>query len=286
MKERKIGVALYERKDGKKICPICSKKVALRSSMARHLKIHSGKKNAICEKCPAKFYDNPSLKKHMNRSHIECNVCKKFYGTPKALEDHMNIHTGRTPYRCPFCGVGFTGKVLCNEHKRKEHFEEFGLLKCKYCPKRFNRYNGPNLKEHQETHTAAERSEVMRILQRKRSRRPKIVDSLSSTFTCDVCDEKFTSGMELMTHLMKHQEAEEAQGEAPSSGEMSNKQNDKTESPSSGEMSNKQNDKTESPSRGEMSNKQNDKTESPSIGETNKNTALSSSGEKKTSPLL
>lgn len=59
------------------------------------------------------------------------------------LQEHMNSHTGETPYKCAECGKEFREKVHLRQHKWTHSKEKFC---CPYCGNNFSRKG--NMKEH------------------------------------------------------------------------------------------------------------------------------------------
>ncbi|PBK90349.1 hypothetical protein ARMGADRAFT_296456 [Armillaria gallica] len=49
-----------------------------------------------------------------------CTVCNKRFSRPSSLRIHVNMHTGATPFRCPFpgCGRGFNVNSNMRRHYR------------------------------------------------------------------------------------------------------------------------------------------------------------------------
>lgn len=59
------------------------------------------------------------------------------------LQEHMNAHTGETPYKCQVCGREFREKVHLRQHKWTHSTEKF---LCPVCGNHFNRKG--NMTEH------------------------------------------------------------------------------------------------------------------------------------------
>ena len=66
--------------------------------------------------CKSGFKSKKALNEHIISNHCnsmahECEVCHKFLSTKQGLKEHMNIHTGDRPYKCPFVGCSESFKL-------------------------------------------------------------------------------------------------------------------------------------------------------------------------------
>ena len=73
------------------------------------------------------MYDSYNLKMHMN-THLEehlrpykCPICNKAFVREVYLKDHMNIHTGKKPHKCRYCGRTFADRGNTRMHERTAH---------------------------------------------------------------------------------------------------------------------------------------------------------------------
>ena len=83
--------------------------------------------NATCAECGwsgAKRH----LKRHMGMAHsaidkrtFKCTLCPKSFMASHLLNDHMNVHTGEKPHKCPVCGQGFASKPTMLGHHKSVH---------------------------------------------------------------------------------------------------------------------------------------------------------------------
>ncbi|CAL8274071.1 unnamed protein product [Lota lota] len=110
-------VNLVHRKGRTKVCPHpgCGKKFYLSNHLHRHMIIHSGVRDFICETCGKSF----KRKNH--------------------LEVHRRTHTGETPLQCEVCGYQCRQRASLNWHMKKHRTEEQYRFTCQHCGKRFEK---------------------------------------------------------------------------------------------------------------------------------------------------
>lgn len=110
-------VNLVHRKGRTKVCPHpgCGKKFYLSNHLQRHMIIHSGIRDFICETCGKSF----KRKNH--------------------LEVHRRTHTGETPLQCEICGYQCRQRASLNWHMKKHTSEAQFSFTCEFCEKRFEK---------------------------------------------------------------------------------------------------------------------------------------------------
>ncbi|XP_037331667.2 zinc finger protein 653 [Pungitius pungitius] len=110
-------VNLVHRKGRTKVCPHpgCGKKFYLSNHLHRHMIIHSGVRDFICETCGKSF----KRKNH--------------------LEVHRRTHTGETPLQCEICGYQCRQRASLNWHMKKHTSEALYNFTCEFCDKRFEK---------------------------------------------------------------------------------------------------------------------------------------------------
>ncbi|XP_077474182.1 zinc finger protein 653 [Stigmatopora argus] len=128
-------VNLVHRKGRTKVCPHpgCGKKFYLSNHLHRHMIIHSGVRNFICETCGKSF----KRKNH--------------------LEVHRRTHTGETPLQCEICGYQCRQRASLNWHMKKHTSEAHYNYTCEFCDKRFEKLDSVKfhkLKSHPEKLTS------------------------------------------------------------------------------------------------------------------------------------
>ncbi|XP_027878271.1 zinc finger protein 653 [Xiphophorus couchianus] len=124
-------VNLVHRKGRTKVCPHpgCGKKFYLSNHLHRHMIIHSGVRDFICETCGKSF----KRKNH--------------------LEVHRRTHTGETPLQCEICGYQCRQRASLNWHMKKHTPEALYNFTCEFCDKRFEKLDSVKfhkLKSHPE----------------------------------------------------------------------------------------------------------------------------------------
>ncbi|XP_034046698.1 zinc finger protein 653 isoform X2 [Thalassophryne amazonica] len=125
-------VNLVHRKGRTKVCPHpgCGKKFYLSNHLHRHMIIHSGIRDFICETCGKSF----KRKNH--------------------LEVHRRTHTGETPLQCEICGYQCRQRASLNWHMKKHTSEAHYNFTCEFCGKKFEKLESVKfhkLKSHPDT---------------------------------------------------------------------------------------------------------------------------------------
>jgi uncharacterized C2H2 Zn-finger protein len=52
---------------------------------------------------------------------FKCETCNITLYDKDRYEDHLNYHTGVTPFQCPLCDFATWGRVSLNSHTKKVH---------------------------------------------------------------------------------------------------------------------------------------------------------------------
>ncbi|XP_053573831.1 zinc finger protein 653 isoform X1 [Bombina bombina] len=110
-------VNLIHRKGRTKVCtePGCGKRFYVSNHLRRHMIIHTGLREFICETCGKSF----KRKNH--------------------LEVHRRTHTGETPLQCEVCGYQCRQRSSLNWHMKKHRAEVNFNFSCEYCGKPFEK---------------------------------------------------------------------------------------------------------------------------------------------------
>ncbi|KAM9313321.1 zinc finger protein 653 [Gastrophryne carolinensis] len=113
----KNHISLIHRKGRTKVCPEagCGKKFYLSNHLRRHMIIHTGIREFICETCGKSF---------KRKSHLEV---------------HRRTHTGETPLQCEVCGYQCRQRASLNWHMKKHGSSIQYNFSCEQCGKLFEK---------------------------------------------------------------------------------------------------------------------------------------------------
>ncbi|XP_066548201.1 zinc finger protein 692 [Amia ocellicauda] len=95
--------------------PTCGKSFNFKKHLKEHEKLHSNKRDYICE------------------------FCARAFRTSSNLIIHRRIHTGEKPLQCEVCGFTCRQKASLNWHMRKHNAESAYQFPCEICGKRFEK---------------------------------------------------------------------------------------------------------------------------------------------------
>ncbi|XP_052766885.1 zinc finger protein 16-like [Mya arenaria] len=130
---------------------------------------------SLCEKVVAQCF----FAKHqrLHDGHF-CEVCHKEFSTSSRLRDHMNVHSGITPFTCSICSRKFSKRSSLTQHYR--YHRDHHSFKCSYCSKYFNSKYACSV--HERLHTG------------------------ENPFRCTVpgCDKTYPQKIQLKLHLCSH----------------------------------------------------------------------------------
>ena len=142
------------RSNGKVTCEFCAKQFN-KDYIEMHIKVNHGDHRIPCSEpgCDFVIKHPDAVRLHMRQSHqnttcaecgwsggknnfrrhvmmahsaidkrtFKCKLCPKSFMGSHLLKDHMNIHTGEKPHKCPVCGQGFASKATMLGHHRAVH---------------------------------------------------------------------------------------------------------------------------------------------------------------------
>ncbi|KAK6635186.1 hypothetical protein RUM44_000437 [Polyplax serrata] len=178
-------------------CRFCTHQLTTLSSLSIHESTHSQVKPFLCDTCGKSFKHANNLRCHarthlnVKKKHI-CRICSKGFLSNFFLQEHMNSHTGSTPYKCGQCGKEFREKVHLRQHKWTHSNEKFI---CPICGNSFSRKG--NMNEH-----------IKKFHQSNSITKETLINELKfpETFTCSICNINFAKEPLLRNHMKIHPE--------------------------------------------------------------------------------
>ena len=116
--KNKIGLSVHTKKahcksikkwkdhENKYSCEFCDFKTAYLRSLHSHRHLHTGRKPFQCKLCPHRSAKRSNLNAHIKMVHEKkvyaCMLggCLQTFKKKYLFDQHMNLHSGRTPYKC------------------------------------------------------------------------------------------------------------------------------------------------------------------------------------------
>ncbi|XP_018610651.2 histone H4 transcription factor [Scleropages formosus] len=184
-----------------------------RFKLREHLRSHTQEKVVACPICGGMFANNTKFFDHIRRQtaiegqRFQCSHCSKRFATERLLRDHMRNHVNH--YKCPLCDMTCPSPSSLRNHIKFRHSNE-KPYRCEYCE--YSCKNLIDLRKHLDTHSSepAYRCDFSdcdystRSLHSIKSHYKKVHEGdFMPRYKCHVCEQCFTRGNNLTSHLRK-----------------------------------------------------------------------------------
>ncbi|CAF4913224.1 unnamed protein product [Pieris macdunnoughi] len=200
-------------------CNMCGHRDTTLGKLRNHIKkAHSGQHK--CELCDKVFRDKTSLRKHLfihsGVKEYSCSECGKQFLFKKAMEIHLVTHQSPAYMYCYQCDMTFKNQMSYNQHMKYnlKHIDPDKLkYACKLCDKKFvkaKRLEEHNMAVHLKiTHiqcpvTGCTFACSSRAVLRSHRRAIHAQHVTSRNHVCDMCGKAYTTKKSLEGHLRMH----------------------------------------------------------------------------------
>lgn len=161
-------------------CLTCNRRFVQKSSLDSHFKLHTKIGLYECDYCQKKFTTKYNLithiRKHTKTNIYNCYICSKEYAVLSAYQKHLQSHSNKKPYKCEICGARYSDKYCLKVHS-SIHLND-KTFTCEVCGNRFNK-----------------KSILIRHL---------AIHKNEKTYQCEVCKKTFLHKYQLSSHSITH----------------------------------------------------------------------------------
>ncbi|XP_063706343.1 transcription factor grauzone-like [Culicoides brevitarsis] len=193
---RKVHAVNREKKDEPKVfCPECGM-LLVKRCLQSHMKTHQPRIKLQCDLCKKFLQSRKAMIYHMTQQHLPknpekdqilCSICAKSFASMDRFNHHLRYHHDNTTGKCPDCHIVMRLENL-RVHRKRVH--EIKKVSCPICFKEFknnDRLRGHKIKVHVEPKFECD------ICQKKYKTKDKMQEHRSTHFNelrfkCDLCD--------------------------------------------------------------------------------------------------
>ncbi|XP_067882044.1 zinc finger protein 692-like [Heterodontus francisci] len=194
--------------------PSCGRSFNFKKHLKEHEKLHSDKRDYICEFCARAFRTTSNLiihrRIHTGEKPLQCEICGFTCRQKASLNWHMKKHDAESGYQfsCDICGKKFEKKDNVNAHKSKSHPETpvnmaVAQPECPVTPGKDRK----QLELKPEPDTDSLQCEICGIICRQRAslnwHMKKHDAEPGYQFSCDICGKKFEKKDNVNAHKSK-----------------------------------------------------------------------------------
>ena len=148
-----------------------------------------------------------------------CTICPKKFTKQWLLKQHINLHTGETPFKCEICYRKFHTSKAKGVHKYLKHSVSYQGFRCKICGEKCR--SGLGREAHYLIHTPeelachdifikmAECDVCGKMVRKNYLTNHKLSHASKDSFICEVCGKGFKRVGNLKKHIMVHMEPQD-----------------------------------------------------------------------------
>ena len=185
-------------------CHLCEKSFNQKSILNRHLLVHANNKAFHCPTCHKQFTEKGALKRHeathSNLKNWVCKICDKSFILKEYLTKHEFLHSGKKPFTCQQCERAFADKAALKRHEELHKSTEYYV--CNICDRELK--NPVSFKRH----AAKCKDGIKFCYQCNRSFEENWemhIHTHTSPFVCRQCNAGFNEFTDFNIHLLMHE---------------------------------------------------------------------------------